>query len=53
MIKEKLKFIKEELKVCNKDVFCYMDSKIDKLRDEITKLDLFEDTFGFEEEEAI
>lgn len=51
MIKEKLKLIKKELKMWNKDV--HMDGKIEKLKEEIYKLDLFDDNFGIEEEETI
>lgn len=52
-IKEKLKRLKEDLKKWNREVFGFIDSKVDQLKQDIHELDMIDDTLGLEEEEII
>ncbi|KAL8554377.1 hypothetical protein ACS0TY_002528 [Phlomoides rotata] len=51
-LKERLKEVKIELKRWSKDTFGNLESRIEEKKEEIEKLDLFDDTFGLTEEEA-
>lgn len=53
VFKEKLKRLKEKLKVWNKESFGQIDKKIATLKGEIEKLDILDDTFGLEEYEIV
>lgn len=50
--KEKLKLLKKELKIWQKEVFSKLDNSIEEKKVDIEKLDLLDDAFGLDEEEA-
>ncbi|KAL8481726.1 hypothetical protein ACS0TY_028027 [Phlomoides rotata] len=51
VLKEKLKELKTELKTWSREIFNGMDRRIKEKKEEIEKLDLWDDTFGLEEDE--
>lgn len=53
VVKEKFKLLKGDLKIWNQQVFGVMESKIEKLKEEIWQLDILDETFGLEEEECM
>lgn len=53
VLKEKLKMLKTDLKIWNKEVFRWMDSNIAAKKERIGELDRVDDVFGLEEEEVI
>lgn len=53
VLKEKLKLLKSDLKLWNREVFGYLDTNIDMKKERIGVLDRLDDTFGLEEEEII
>lgn len=53
VVKEKMKFLKGELKKWNKSVFGTIEENIESLRGEIQELDVIDDIFRLEELEVI
>lgn len=53
ILKEKLKLLKTDLKVWNKDVFGMLDTSIEVKKAAIDTLDRVDDTFGLEEDEIM
>lgn len=51
VVKEKLKMLKEDLKVWNREVFGHLDFKIEKHKSVIEQLDVIDEVFGLEEDE--
>lgn len=53
IVKEKLKFLKSDLKKWNQENFGIIENKIDTLKNKIHELDIMDDIFGLEEGECI
>lgn len=51
--KEKFKLLKEDLKRWNNNVFGAIEKNIEKMKEEIWKLDLIDDTLGLEDYEIM
>lgn len=52
-IKEKLKMLKEDLKMWNRDIFSQLDKNIGELKGKIQELDMLDDSDGLEESDII
>lgn len=53
MLKEKLKLLKTDIKVCHMDTFGIVETTISQKKQEIEQLDRVDDTFGLEKGEII
>lgn len=53
VVKEKLKRLREKLKIWNRDHFGNLDARVDKLREELLALDLQDERWGLGEGDVI
>lgn len=53
VVKEKLKRLREKLKIWNRDHFGNLDARVDKLREELLSLDLWDERWGLGEGDVI